>query len=775
MRYLSRVVSPILKALLLTFLLTAPFLAAQNGDYRHHNMNSVVPEDLIPPAPVLSVEEALKTFTLAEGFIIEPVAFEPLVEKPVALKFDGNGRIWIVEMLGYMNNLDGSDEDEPQGRIVVLEDTNNDGQADKRTIFLDNILLPRAIALVKDGILIGDEYHLSFCGRDGIKRTSDPVIVDKKFAPSGNVEHKPNTLLPHLNNWLYCAKSNQRYRWKDGKLLKDRTEFRGQWGLSMDNFGRIYSTSNSITLRGDRLLPETIESFNKAKLRSNTSVPLGSNQVYPIRVNPGLNRAYISITNGYSTNTLNPKTYKAITTTATAGVDFYRGDQFPDSWSNVAFSADSGCHLVKATRVNADGLKLTGKHVFPDSEFLASTDERFRPINVHTAPDGSLYLVDYYHGIIQHKIYMTSYLRAQYKSRGLHQNSNGLGRIYRIRHKDAPLGPQPKLLNASSEELVKTLAHPNGWWRDTAQRLLIERNDEKSAPLLSNLLFTSSDTVARIHALWTLSGMNKIDEEWLKRKKIPALLASNQKLNSHIASCAASNKISAGKLQALTQGLLLANDKTLPYWARYVSSSKELRPADSKDLVKFLTKNKNNRLLIDSFATGLLSRGMTDFPKTKSKLDTYLRNAKRDKVVISPEERLNGEHLNSYRRGRGLYRKGAACINCHGEDGAGMPNLGPPLDESEWVTGDPKRLAKILLHGLKGPITVNGTKYAPLAAMPGLGMNPTMTDTDIADVMTYIRAEWSNKAEYVKVQTVTDVRAATKKRGGRVYTADELN
>ena len=104
-----------------------------------------------------------------------------------------------------------------------------------------------------------------------------------------------------------------------------------------------------------------------------------------------------------------------------------------------------------------------------------------------------------------------------------------------------------------------------------------------------------------------------------------------------------------------------------------------------------------------------------------------------------------------------------------------MPNLGPPLDESEWVTGDPKRLAKILLHGLKGPITVNGIKYNPAAAMPGLSMNPTIKDADIADVMTYIRAEWSNKAEYVEVKTVTDIRAATKDRKGKIYTVEELN
>ena len=690
--------------------------------------------------------------------------------------------MWVVEMVGYMLDLDGSDEDKPQGRIVVLEDTDNDGQADKRSIFLDKILLPRAIALVKDGILIGDEYTLSFCGRDGVKRTSDPVVVDKKFAPSGNVEHKPNTLLPHLNNWLYCAKGDQRYRWQDGKLLKDSTEFRGQWGLSMDNFGRIYSTNNSTTLRGDRLLPETIETFRKAKLRSNTSLPLGSNEVFPVRVNPGLNRAYIAKANGYEEDTLDPKTHKVINTTSTAGLDYYRGDQFPDSWQDVAFSTDCGANLVKATRVIADGLTLSGEHVFPDSEFLASTDERFRPVNINTAPDGSLYLVDYYHGVIQHKIYMTTYLREQYESRGLDKPGTGLGRIYRIRHKDQPLGPQPKLLDASSEELVKTLAHPNGWYRDTAQRLLVERNDEKSVPLLFEALAKAPSEQTRIHALWTLSGMGQIKDKALENEAFVSIFVGDNELETHAVSCAIANHLSFDALKLQTQGLDLIDRNSLPYWARFFCSSSSLKEEKSltrdriaiEQFAKLLKENEDH-FVVNAAATGLLSQGITEFPKTDTKLDLYLASAGQDQVVITADERLTGEHLNAYKRGRGLYRTRAACIGCHGEDGGGMPNLGPPLDESEWVLGEPERLAKILLHGLKGPITVAGTEYAPQAAMPGLGMNPSMKDADIADIMTFIRAEWSNKADYVEVKTVTETREATNERDGRIYTVDELN
>lgn len=749
--------------------LTLPVLAQQGNRKGHDDMSPVVPAELIPPAPVLSVEEALKTFTIADGFVIEPVVAEPLVEKPVALAFDEQGRMWVVEMRGYMPDLDANGEDIPQGRIAILEDTDNDGQVDKRTVFLDNMLLPRSVAIVEGGVLIGGHEALYYCKRNGVERIGEPVVVDPAYAPSGNVEHRTNALMPHLNNWLYNAKSDQRYRWKDGELLKDDTQFRGQWGITMDDFGRIYHNNNSTLLRGDRLLPETMDSFEVAKFNPDSSTQLGSNRVFPARVTPGVNRAYIAKSNGYDMDTLDPKTHKLINCTSAAGLAIYRGDNFPKNYQNIAFTTESVINLVSAKRVDFKGNKGTAKNLFSNKEFLTSTDERFRPVNIYTAPDGCLYLVDFYHGLIQHRTYMTSYLRAQYESRGLQSPSYELGRIYRIRHKDTPRGPKPNLGELTSAELARTLTHPNGWWRDTAQRLLVERNDKEIVPSLRAGLQNAPDEVTRIHALWTLQGMDEVALE-----DISPLLAdgTSETLQSHALKVALDLPIEV-RTQLKNQALALAKPKsaTAPYAVRFLTSFPK---NEITALPQLLRKLKKEPFVLDSAITGLLKQGISEFPNTKTKVDKHLRLYAKNANKAPNEDSLSGEHLASFIRGKELYHGRAACAGCHSAGGQGLPNLGPPLDESEWVTGDPERLTKILLHGLQGPIEVNGKTYKPLAAMPGYAANPTITDKDLADVMTFIRGEWSNKAPLVKSDFVAKLREETKDRDGRVYNAADF-
>lgn len=750
---------------------------AQNGDRKGHDkMGKIVPEDLIPPAPVLSVDEALKTFTIEKGFVIEPVAAEPLVDKPVALTFDPSGRMWVCEMRGYMPDIDGKLENRATGRIAILEDTNGDGKVDKRTTFLDKIVLPRAISLVPGGILYGDQDNLYFVARDGDKPKGKAVVVDDKFAPGGNVEHKTNGLMTGIDNWLYNAKSNARFKFIPGenKIIKDSTAFRGQWGISRDNFGRLFHNSNSTLLIGDRVLPNLLNGNNSAKMKSKTTERIGSNAVFPGRVTPGLNRAYISSHNGYSSNTIDPKTFKLTNATGACGPVIYRGNNLPASVNGNGFVCESSAQLIKMIGIENENGTLKGSHPLEKRDFLTSTDERFRPVNMYNAPDGSLYILDMYHGIIQHKTYMTTYLRGQTLSRGLEGPGYGHGRIYRIRSSNKPLAKVENLAKASDIELIKKLDSPIGAVRDLAQKELIDRNADPK-PIVAALETGAASDLTNIHLLWTLEGLGALRAEHLAG----TLTSKNEELISSALYAALSLTDSELiKLQS-SVAAVRATAMTAPYIARILAATPS--PVAQETLVVFLKQHHKTSLVREAAISGLGGTAIL-FDKvnrgrfSEKSFDKWLQESKRGpQKQIDPKTLLKGEHLASFIRGEKLYSTTAACIGCHGQDGAGLANLGPQLDGSDWVIGSEIRLVKILIHGLTGPIQINRKTFTPQAFMPGLGVNPTITDGDIADVSTFIRANWTNRAPKITEATVTKIRKETSGRSaGQMYSQKDF-
>jgi len=747
-------------------------LAAQQGDKKDHdNMALVVPEKDVPPSPVLSVEDALKKFKIAPGFVIEPVVTEPLMEKPVCVDFDPAGRMWVCEMRGYMPDIDGSGESTPEGRISVLEDSDGDGRVDKKTVYLDKVLLPRAVTVFEDGILFLDENRLCWSKRDGLKPVGEPEVIDGSFNGGGNVEHKPNGLMPDLDNWLYLAKSDKRLRRVNGKWVIEPTAFRGQWGIARDDWGRLYHNHNSAFMFGESLAPNLLQGNAAVKMKYNDNTALGNNRTWPIRVTPGVNRAYLSKENGYNEQTLDPKTHKLINCTAAAGLTVYRGTNFPKDFYGMGFSTEASVNLVKAIKIQEKDGKLSGTHPYGEKEFLASEDERFRPVNVYTAPDGSLYLVDMYHGIIQHKTYQTSYLRDQHLSRGLDKPGFGNGRIYRIRSNSGKLEPKVDIGALQGIELVKMLMHPNSWHRETAQRVMVDRKDPALVPLLAKLA-ASGSPVARVHAFWTLEGMGALKSEHL----IAALKDKDPKVQSSaLWACTRLDAAELSKLEAGLVSLKPAAPEAAPYLARVLGSLGTAKSLDA--LAALLKADSKERFVREAAVSGLHGHeaefAKLDFPKNKD-LTGWLEQGATNAPAGSEGPSLKGDELASFNRGKALFAGEAVCFSCHGPDGSGVTALGPPLDGSEWVTGKPETLINIMLHGMTGPVTVAGQKYTPTADMPSLGMNPMFTDQKIADVATYVRNEWSNKAPAVTPALVKKQREATKSRTGKPWTEPEL-
>ena len=454
-------------------------------------------------APILTPEESLKRFALPDGYRIELVAAEPLVHDPVAIDFDADGRMYVVEMRGYMPNIRGEGEDQPVGRIVVLEDRDDDGRMDRVTTFMDSLVLPRAVKVLEHGVLVGAPPNL-WLVRDttGDLRSDTRALVREDYGtPESNPEHNANGLLWGIDNWIHNANYPGQLRLRrDGSFDFRAAPSEGQWGISADEYGRFYRNSNEDPLRTD-LVPSHYATRNpkQPSLRGVYERLTENVPVFPARKTPGINR-------GYRERTMRRDSTLAHYTAAGAPTAFV-GDRLPAELRRSVFVTEPVGNLVGRFIVEDHDDGTRSARVWRDSaEFLTSTDERFRPVNLASAPDGTMYIVDMYRGIIQHRTYITGYLEQKIRERGL-ENGIGMGRIYRIVHTSARRDKAPALSRKTPAELVKELSHPNGWRRITAQRLLVERGDRSVAPARRALVGMSGDDRARLHALWTLDGL----------------------------------------------------------------------------------------------------------------------------------------------------------------------------------------------------------------------------------------------------------------------------
>jgi len=265
-------------------------LTAQKKPGKKKGYTYAVPFEAIPPAPPLSAEDALATFSLHEDFAISVAASDPQLQSPVALRFDGDGRMWVVEMRAYMLDADATDELQPIGRISILTDADGDGTFEGYKVFLDDLVLPRSLAFYKQGILYGGHDKLYYV--ENVDDVAGPmVVIDEHYAKKENVEHRSNGLLRGLDNWIYNVKSDARYREVDGEWVKEKTSFRGQWGLSQDDYGRLYYNQNWFGLKADQLQPNTLMRNPNSLLKMGDTAMLSyRDKVFPARVTPGVNR-----------------------------------------------------------------------------------------------------------------------------------------------------------------------------------------------------------------------------------------------------------------------------------------------------------------------------------------------------------------------------------------------------------------------------------------------------------------------------------------------------
>jgi mono/diheme cytochrome c family protein/glucose/arabinose dehydrogenase len=698
--------------------------------------------DMHPDPTPKSPEEEMKHIYTPPGYHLQLVAAEPMVSQPVAIAWDGNARMYVAELNTYMLDVSGTGERNATCKIKLLEDTNGDGQMDKVTVFADNLLMPRTLQpLDKGRLLISLTYSNSvYCYQD----TNGDGVSDKNWMAyenngnnTNNLEHQKSGLIWNLDNRMYLTYDPVRYTVKGDKVIPDTLVegTAGQWGLANDDYGRLFFSSAG----GEDpayLYQQNIHygQFDFRDRYDPEFIP-----VWPIVTTP-------DVQGGLGRLRLKDSTLNHFT--ASNGQSVFRGDKLPADMRGDLFICEPVGRLIRRAKVTNTNGKVTLRNAYDKTEFLASTDLNFRPVNTITGPDGCMYIVDMYHGIIQESEWTKadSYLRPKIQQKRLDLNV-GRGRIFRLVHDDyKPSKEKPHMLEETSAQLVEHLNSTNGWWRDNAQKLLVLRGDKSVVPALKTLA-VSGGQLARIHALWTLNGLDAMDAETfvtaLKdkdaavRKTTVWLGEDYMKKDSH----------------AIDQLEKMQNDADADVRFQLLLTMRFVNSAKSKDIIAGLMKNYPND------------------PSLAASQNTYENKIRARAEQLARQKLLNAQSAKLVAAGALIYKQ--LCVTCHGADAKGIQSSGasmiaPALAGNPDVNAvAPDKLVRILLHGLKGPI--RGTTYAD--AMPALGAN---TNDYIASVISYVRSDFGNKGRAILPEDVQKIRDATTGRTDS-YTMDELN
>lgn len=577
----------------------------------------------LPRIPPREPEAALASFELAPGFRLEQVACEPLVTDPIALSFDEEGRLFVVEMRDYPES-----REERLGRIRLLEDTDWDGKFDRSTVFADGLPWPTGVICYEGGVFVAASPDiLYFKDTDGDGAADLRRVVLTGFGEQEtalNVQRLPNSFNWGLDNRIHGASGHGgrivtadrpgagavdllgRDFSFDPRTLQIRPESRGgQYGMSFDDAGRKFSCSNSDHIQF-LVYEDRYASRNPYYPAPLTLASIADDgPAAPVfRLSPDEPWRVVrtrwrvqGLVRGPIEGGGRPSGYF----TSATGITIYRGHAFPPEYRGNAFVADVGSNLVHRKVLHPDGVALLARRAPGETrrEFLASRDNWFRPTQLANAPDGTLYLTDMYREVVEHPWSIPESIRRHLDL----TSGRNRGRIYRIVPEGFTQPPPPRLGSATTAQLVVTLAHPNGWHRDTASRLLYERRDPAAVPLLEKLLLDPRSPQGRLHALYALDGLQALEESHLLR----ALQDPDPAVRKHAARLAEKGlpgQSPSGRLWTVLSRLHKDPDPSVRF--QLALTLGEFHPPDQESLaVELLSQDLENPWLQAAILTGL--------------------------------------------------------------------------------------------------------------------------------------------------------------------------
>jgi mono/diheme cytochrome c family protein len=520
-----------------------------------------------------------------------------------------------------------------------------------------------------------------------------------------------------------------------------------QWGATQDNYGKVWFQGGASGMPGYFQFPVHYGNFSVTdQVEPNLNVIWGA----PILIG--------DIQAGLPGTRLPDGSL--ILSTASAGNDIYRGDRLPaDLVGDLLYGEVVGRSVRRLKAVKTEGLTQL-RNAYPLSEFIRSLDPLFRPTDVATAPDGTIYISDMYRGIIEGAPWAKegTYLRKKIEQYQLHKIL-GKGRIWRLTYDGMERNrTQPRMLSETPAQLIAHLSHPNGWWRDTAQQLLVLKQDKSVVPALRQLVRSSApaggagaDPFGRFHALWTLEGLGALDPDLVREQmkdpdramRIQAIRASETLYKAGDRSLAADYKAAARDADAdvVIQAMLTLNLFKVPDLGAVVAAAQAANKARGVQEI-------GQRLLQPAPSLTFGGRG-----------------GGRGSAALTPELTA------TLQRGATVYNE--LCVACHAPDGRGTvvegrggATMAPPLVSSARVHGHRDYVIKTILHGMTGP--VDGIKYGDVMVPMG-----TNTDEWIAAVASYVRSGSGGNGWLVTPADVARVRAATAGRKAP-WTVEEL-
>ncbi|MFQ5929496.1 MAG: PVC-type heme-binding CxxCH protein [Acidobacteriota bacterium] len=480
-------------------------------------------------------EEALQTFQLPEGFQIELVAAEPEVMDPVAIAFDERGRLFVVEMPDYpLGNR--------TGRIKLLEDRDGDARFEFGTVFAENLGFPNGVMPWKDGVLVSaapDIFYLA--DTDGDNRADMRQVVLTGFAAT-NPQLRINGLVYGLDNWIYAA-----YPRAGGSRRYGQFDDRGQ-AIHFPKHPEVspveISPGTDFRFRPEQMRLEAVGGMsqfgnafdawrNRFTVWNNDHVRHVVIEARYLSRNPYLAvvSAMKSISDHGNAAVLYPITQQPFHIheseighfTSACGTSVYTAGNFPEEYRGAFFVCDPVHNVVHCDLLFPDGISFVAKRAQKEAEFVASTDSWFHPVFTTVGPDGALYVVDFYRKLVEHPEFIPHadeqgfYVYQGVLSQADFLEGHELGRIYRIVHTSRKPGSKSQLHQAATSELVEQLSNSNMWWRITAQRLLVDRQDPSAIPALEDVARHAPSAEAYIHALWTLEGLGGLGSDLVAR------------------------------------------------------------------------------------------------------------------------------------------------------------------------------------------------------------------------------------------------------------------